>query len=251
MTYPLNKTIAAFGLLGLALTGTSRADVSGFGNFNVNGTATTTPSTLTLTTTTGQAGTGFESALQTFNQGFVSTFTFLATNEAGGGADGFTFILQNNPAGADALGGGGGGKGYAGMTNSVAIAGNNFNGSSIGTGVNGNQSGFIDTIPSGVDLGAPTPTDFTVTYNPANTGTEISVQATQGASTFSQTYNTGDLTAILGAPTAYVGFGGGTGGGGFLQEVSNFSYTSVPEPTTIVALAGATGLLLGLRRRRA
>ncbi len=252
------KTLATASLLGLALAGLAHADLSGFANFTANGVAAINGGTLTLTTAGGQVGSGFSNIVQSYAMGFTSKFTFLATNEVGGGADGFTFTLQNDIRNASALGGGGGDKGYSGgsaVTPSVAIVANNFNGSSLSAGSNGSQNSFTggggDTTASGVDFGAPTPVNVTVTYNPNLNGGQISFNAVQGAGAYNTTFNTGNLTTILGGTTARVGFSAGTGGGGFQQDVSNFSYTAVPEPATATMLVGGVGMLLGLRRRRA
>ncbi|MEO8350871.1 MAG: PEP-CTERM sorting domain-containing protein [Chthoniobacteraceae bacterium] len=252
----VHKTLAASALLGLAFTGISHADVSGFGNFSANGTATLTPTDLTLTPSLNdQGGSGFDLTPQSYDLGFIASFTFTGTNPLNGGADGFTFMLQNDVRGTTALGGLGGAKAYSGdpgvlITPSVAIVANSFNGSSLGTGVNGVQNPLEDTLADGVDVRSG-PVDFTVSYNPANAGSEVSLVATQGAGTFSRTYATGDLTTILGGTTAYVGFSAATGGASYQQDITNFSYSSVPEPTTLAALLGGTGLFLGLRRRRA
>ncbi len=252
----LNKTLAASAFVGLALTAASHADISGFGNFIGNGTAVITPTDITLTPNANDStGSAFDQTPQAYDLGFIASFTFSATLPGGGGADGFTFMLQNDPRGTSALGGGGGSKGYSGgagfdINPSVAIVANSFNGSSIGTGVNGAQNPLEDTLPDGVDIRIA-PIDFTVSYNPANVGSEVSLAAVQGANSFNRTYATGDLTAILGGNTAIVGFSAATGGANYQQDVTNFSYSSVPEPTTLAALLGGTGLFLGLRRRRA
>src|SRR5208283_785494 len=63
----------------------------------------------------GEAGSAFY-ATPVNIQRFTTTFTFQLSNPS---ADGITFTIQNNGPGA--LGGNGGGLGYAGIPNSVAI----------------------------------------------------------------------------------------------------------------------------------
>lgn len=61
---------------------------------------------------------------QQFVHGFDTTFQFRISNPggAGGGADGFAFLIQNSAAGTAALGGGGGNIGYMnGIENSLVI----------------------------------------------------------------------------------------------------------------------------------
>ncbi|MGB7846594.1 MAG: L-type lectin-domain containing protein [Candidatus Acidiferrum sp.] len=67
--------------------------------------------------------------------GFSTTFTFQITAPAGiGSADGIAFVVQNDPTGTSALGGGGGGIGFAGLTESFAIEFDTFcNGGDICT----------------------------------------------------------------------------------------------------------------------
>ena len=84
----------------------------------VNG---TTYDTILLTTDTGSLR---NSAMSTSEIDLTSNFTltfnlYLGTNDAG--ADGITFILQNDPAGASAIGSDGEGLGAYGIKNAVAI----------------------------------------------------------------------------------------------------------------------------------
>jgi hypothetical protein len=55
---------------------------------------------------------------------YIAAFnaSFIYTDVNGAGADGVTFCLQNDSRGASALGAGGGGLGYAGITPSAALA---------------------------------------------------------------------------------------------------------------------------------
>ena len=50
-----------------------------------------------------------------------------------------------------------------------------------------------------------------------------------------------NLPAIVGADTAYVGFGGGTGGYASTQTVSSFQFVSYP---TLTATAGSAGTVV-------
>lgn len=50
------------------------------------------------------------------------TFSISTENAINYAADGLVFVMHNDPAGSNALGGTGGGKGYTGITNSVAVA---------------------------------------------------------------------------------------------------------------------------------
>ncbi len=75
---------------------------------------------LRLTTNaSGQLGAGWTLTKQRIGDGFDTTFQFQISQLVWGGADGFAFVIQNSAA--NALGGGGGSIGYAGITASLAI----------------------------------------------------------------------------------------------------------------------------------
>ena len=69
----------------------------------------------------GQAGSAWYSVLQPVANGFSTTFRFQITNASTPSADGIAFVIQNSEAGLQALGDGGGGIGYQGISNSLAI----------------------------------------------------------------------------------------------------------------------------------
>jgi hypothetical protein len=82
---------------GLALNGNSAA---------VGGSLRVTPSA------SGMKGSVFASTPVAVDGSFETNFAFQVTQPSGGGADGFTFVIQNDPRGATALGDGGTALGY-------------------------------------------------------------------------------------------------------------------------------------------
>ena len=85
-----------------------------------NGSATVSNGVLHLNPALGgQAGSAWYSTLQPVAGGFSTTFTFQILNPSQPSADGIAFVIQN--AGLQALGDGGGGIGYQGITNSLAV----------------------------------------------------------------------------------------------------------------------------------
>ena len=100
--------------------------VTGFGNssdWQPNGTASisTANDSLTLTTNENdQAGSAFDTTPINTTNGFTATFTYTASGNKD--ADGVAFVVQDASTGASALGGDGGGLGYSGISDSVAVA---------------------------------------------------------------------------------------------------------------------------------
>lgn len=236
---------------------------SGFSGFSVqsnNGQASATSTLLHLTTdgVGDTAASGFSSS-QFLIQDFTASF-HLTLLTSGTMADGVTFTVQT--MGSSALGGIGGCLGYCGISPSVAVKFDTFqnsgdpSGSSTGVFTNGNGPiGGVDTLPSGVNLERNDPAGFDVTLQyHQSTGilTETLTDVTGGTS-FSNAFSGLDIPFILGSGTAFIGFTGGTGGGTSTQEVTNFQFNGVPEPSSLALLVCTTvgGLAwLGLRCRK-
>ncbi|HEX8915815.1 MAG TPA: autotransporter-associated beta strand repeat-containing protein [Humisphaera sp.] len=227
----------------LSLAGTV---ISGFGGtgagYTLNGGPTVAGDVVTLTTAAGSQARSIYNNNRVDVRAFTASFRYdNLTN--GGGADGFTFILQNQ--GLTALGASGGARAISGITPSVAITFNIFNNDNTAVGVNGATAGTtsgqlpaLDTVPTNLldlaDVSVAydgTTLTFTVT-NPNNTAQTI---------TRSTTIN---LPALLGSNSAIVGFTGSTGGTNAGQTVTNFAYAStaavsVPNAVTVAAAATA------------
>jgi hypothetical protein len=191
-----------------------------------------------------EAGTVF-SNIKVNITNFSTTFTFRFSEGSVPRADGITFIIQGNSP--QALGGFGGGLGYAGIRNSVAIKFDLFNNSgdpsegppSTGIFTDGRnptirQAGLppdvpdisIDLRPSGVELDNQRPKRVTLTYN--GTVLHEDLLDTVTGDHFTYDYIV-DISRFIGGDTAFVGFGGGTGGLTAIQDIQNWIFTPGPE----------------------
>jgi autotransporter-associated beta strand protein len=222
------------GNLRVSAVGTSVA----VNNFGGNGTGWTvnssgitgTPITNNVLTLTdgnnNEARSAFFNTPQPFAIG-AAGFTVTFTYQAGGtlGADGITFMLQNDPRGATALGGGGGSLGLNGISPSAAFEINIYSGHTIGTNfvTDGSVGNYNGTSPVNVNSGDPI--NVTLSYDPVhNVINEMLADPVAGA-TFPTSYSNINLAATLGAGTAYIGLSGATGGANSTQTISNFSYS--------------------------
>jgi peroxidase len=158
---------------------------------------------------------------------FATSFNFQLTNP---NADGFTFTLQaHDPS---QLGAGGGGLGYQGITNSVAIKFDLFNNSgeginSTGLYLNGaapTNVGSVDLTGSGIDLHSGHVFNVTLSYD-GTTLTETITDTQTGAS-FTVAYKV-NVVAVLGRSTAFVGFTGGTGGLTATEDILAWNFTGL------------------------
>lgn len=218
------------------------ADITGFGGFaavNAGGATSAVGysadgGTFTVTDgNQGEAASGFVATPQNVAAGFRSTFTY--TVPGGNGvnpqydqADGFNLVLQNDPRGTAALGGGGGDKGYTGtsaITASAAIGVEIYGGSHVEAFTNGNSLGTSGTFA--VNNGDPV--QVTVGY----AGSTLSIgfyDPTTHAVSY-KGYTGVNLAMAVGGNTAYVGITGATGGAAATQRVSNFRFAAVPALT--------------------
>jgi hypothetical protein len=177
---------------------------------------------------------------------FRAAFVYQDVSGAGG-ADGATFCIQNAPAGAAAIGGGGGSLGYAtAITPSVALAFNIFANNTRGIrflqgGVTpaAGAGAYTSLLPAiGVGDNA-NPIQVNLTYSGANLTAVFKDTVTLATLTTNATVN---IPNVVGSSTAYVGFTGADGGTASTQVISNF--TMLPGPITLSAQHVGNSLVL-------
>jgi LysM repeat protein len=156
---------------------------------------------------------------------FITNFTFQQLNAS---ADGMTFAIQGNNIWA--LGDGGGGLGYEGIANSVAVKFDLYNNAGEGIDSTGLYTdGAAPTVPSvdlsttGINLHSGDIMDAQLVYDGTNLTMTLTDTVTNATVTEVFPVN---IPSIVGSSTAYVGFTGGTGGLAATQNVLTWTYTS-------------------------
>jgi hypothetical protein len=217
----------------------ARADIHGFGDFSgftINIADTKAAPSVSIPTGTinlingaGEVRSIFCNTRQSISTGFQTTFTFKGS---GGNPDGTCFVLQNDPAGAGAVGFQ---DGYTGITKSMAIALELDNVGNTNTGLytNGNIGGSTSSNP--VKLFSNDPINVTITYV-GNILSEHLVDAVT-SDTYDASYFV-NLQSVLGTSTPFAGFTASSNFGSN-QSISSFEFIT-PEP------AGSAILLFGL-----
>ena len=231
----------------------------------VQGDASISGSTLILTPDSGsKGGAAYETSPFRIGTGtsFSSTFTFQLNSEAETHpADGFTFVIAANTS---QLGGKGGGLGYDGATNSVAVSFDTFDNGAldgnsnnhVGVLTNGSQHQVTygnvygqtcdNTAPVGCSLNSGYLSNgdvWSATVNYDGSDLSVSVRdVTAGLSDYSVISNYAiDIPSILNATTAYAGFTASTGSDHESHDVLSWNLT-----TTIPDIVGATNNLSDL-----
>jgi hypothetical protein len=159
---------------------------------------------------------------------FSTSFNFQANNGSG---DGIAFVLQGKDP--TALGSGGGGLGYAGIENSLAVlfdtngdagVGKNM----IGFAINGGTpvGGSLDLTAAGIDLRSGHEMRVVIGYDAGVLTVSIADVVTGKAA---QLQTKIDVPSIIGGPAAYAGFTAATGGLASTQEVLNWTFTTLQD----------------------
>lgn len=168
-----------------------------------------------VTATANQAGGVMLKERQTITNAWTASFSLMGTAIV---ADGFAFVIHNDPRGVTALGASGGALGYAnvnGLTNSMAIGFDFYSQPTKvkfgqGDGVGGTFADLATLSTMSLRDGLPTRTYITVTYDGSSAITVLLKRADGRQETFTKTgVNMADL---INTSMAYVGVTAGTGG---------------------------------------
>lgn len=245
----------------------------------VGSTAVTGAGELRLTPASfNTAGAGFSTTAISLGAGatFSTSFQF-RMSQAGGidPADGFTFVVSKASSG---LGGLGGGLGYQGVANSVAIEFDTFDNGEVGGSnhvaldVNGSLASLATASPYGnsnCHLANHTAAGCMsngkiwsafVNYDGTTKKLNVSVQEAGSALIQLITDFNIDIAATLGTNDAFVGFTAATGSGIENHDILNWQLANdtsivgpgrLPEPASLALVALAGGAALAARRRRA
>ncbi len=208
------------------------SDFSRVDSLTLNGSASQTGTSLQLTPNQNNlSGTAFLKRPLAIdaNTSFSTQFQFQLTGGTNG-ADGLTFVLQNSSSGLSAIGSTGGGLGYQGIGNSLAIEfDTRKNGSDSGNNqISVLRDGKIDslrTVNATFDLNSGSSLNAWIDYNGTTNNLKVFLSnTTTKPGTASLTYPI-DLAAVVGNK-AYMGFTAGTSELANAQTIQNWSLTS-------------------------
>jgi beta-glucanase (GH16 family) len=234
-TYQSNySNVAAVTTVGTPTVPAAGIDYStgftGATGLQLNGSAALVGSLLRLTNGgSNQTASAFTATKAAVAQ-FSTNFDFKLTNP---NADGFTFAIQG--VSPTRIGGAGGGLGYQGLGNSVAIKFDLYNNlgegnNSTGLYTNGvvpTAAGSINLSSTGIDLHSGHTFRVSMSYDGTTLKVTIADKTTLASAAQSYLVN---IPGIVG-PTAYVGFTGGTGGASAIQDILAWTYTTQTTAT--------------------
>jgi len=218
------------------------SDTSLWQEQNVN--VTTTPFSGGVLTLTDGAGSEARSVFYDIAQDITAfTAEFVYTDVGGGGADGATFCIQNDPRRATALGAAGGSFAYGSpgaIVNSVAFEMNLYSGnggSSLGVGLNGS---IAYTPTTTVLLTSGDPIQVKISYY---SGVAEVVLYDTLSGTFESHFFTINIPAVVGDQFGYMGLTGATGGVASQQTVANFAFSVSTIPKLTARVSGSNVLV--------
>lgn len=192
-------------------------------NLQTNGSAALGSGALQLTNGANNvAGSAFYKSKVSVSS-FSTQFQFQNSYAQG---DGFTFAIQNNAA--TSLSTAAGGLGIGKVAKSVAVSfrlvdSTGKPASLLGLMVNGVQQGVqLNLANFGIDLHSSDTFSVKITYK--NGSLSVSITDTVTGKTATKVYAV-NVTSVVGANTAYVGFTGGSSGTGYaVQRIMNWTY---------------------------
>ena len=224
----------------LALYGTGGGTaVSGLADFKLNGNVVMIGeggNEMQLSSAaTYKGGTAFWRKRVSVTRPWVASFTYKTVNPPASPADGFAFFLHNDPRGLNAVGSTGGSICANGITPSIGTAYNIYQTDTAGWIVNGAKTSMTNLSTSAGDISIQDGIDVCVTYD----GAGKLVQHVYSGSKYAARTNAVNLLEALGAPTAWVGFSGATGGSLCDQRITNFRFlqADVAGGTADIAVA--------------
>lgn len=245
---------------GLALADFAYPDFSSTAGLNLIESAAQSGTALRMTPPAEQMrGGAWRSDRQQIADGFDTTFLFRMSDPTPPpffGADGLAFVVQDFDVAA--LGGVGLDISYAGIPRSLAVEIDTFSNSDWGDPAS-SHLGILSrgTLPNSPDHNVAGYGLHSLAGNLYD-GTEHSVRVRYVPGNLEVFYDGSaipamsaalDLPSLIGSAdgAAYVGFTSATGAAWGAHDITSWSFQSVPEPSTLALLAGAS--VLGLRRR--